>query len=118
MCSFSFSHDLDPGKALMSNSYRQIGGLCDDSRIGTPTFRYRLGSEALVLLVGNRRNNQLSCLDPTRFAQYKCRAHYGGDAPLHILRSTAIKSTVALCGAKRSIHAIDAYRVSMTAKHQ
>ena len=114
----SFSHDLDPGKTFVSHRDKQIGRLRHYRPIRTPTLHDRLNPKALMLLVGDRRNDQLSRLQSARVGQCERGAYHGRDATLHILGSAAVKSTVAFYRVEWGVHAINAHRVDMTTKHE
>ncbi len=72
----------------------QVGGFGDDRGVGRPFLDERVGADARVLLVDDRRHDQPPALEAA-FRRHARRVDHRGHAALHVLRSAAVQAPVA-----------------------
>ena len=77
----------------------------------------RVGAEARVLLVDDRRDDQTS-LPEAAIAREPRGVDHRGHAALHVLRAASIEPAVTLDGIERRGHAVDADGIDVPAQHQ
>ena len=109
--------DVNPGKPLVADGDLKIGGLGDDRAVSRPVPDERVGPDAGVLFVDNRRHNQPASRQPA-FGRETGRIDHGGHAALHVLGSAAIEPARSHVGSERRVHPLDTDGIHVTAEHQ
>ena len=91
--------DVDPRETLVRDGDLQVGRLGDDGAVGRPLADERVGAEAGVLFVDDRRHDQPV---PSRARAPPPDARgidHGGHAALHVLRAAAVEPADRISGA-------------------
>jgi len=109
--------DLTPGKSLVRDGDLEVRRFGDDGAVSPPARDERVRTDARVLLVDNRRNQQASCAKAA-FADEARRIDHRGHAALHILRAATVKTPVLLQRVERRGHPVHPHGVEVPAEHE
>ena len=96
----------------------EIGRLGHDGGIhGVPPDEIRR-AQAAVLLVGDRRDHQITTEPDTAIDQRLHRSHTRGQAPLHVMGASAVQPPATHDRGEWIRHPVDADRIGMAVEHQ
>ena len=109
---------LDPLESLVPRSHLQIGRLGDHCSIGTPALDERLGTQAHVLFVDHRRDDETAAGQSSTFGQHTSRTQHRREPALHVLSATAVEKTASTDRLKRHRHPCNANGVRVATEHQ
>ena len=93
--------ERDPLKAFVRDRHVETGRLGHDGRVGAPLRDQRLGADARVLFVDDRRDDDAAAIEATGLDDAADRANHRSDAALHVLRAAAVEAAVANLGFER-----------------
>jgi short-subunit dehydrogenase len=109
--------DLDPRETLVADADLQVRRLGDDRGVCGPRRHERVGADARVFFVDDRRDDEASPAEPAR-ENYPRRVDHCRDAALHVLRSATVDPPGAFGRIERRSHPFDADRIRVPAEHQ
>ena len=109
---------LEPRKTLVRKADVEGGRLGDDGRVRVVAGHEVLGSQARVLLVGDRRQQDFSAMRAPRLGQRLDCAHHRREAAFHIEGAAAVEPAVTNLARERFVHPPDVHRVRMGIEHE
>ena len=111
-----FDLDPRPDEALVRDGDRELGRLGDDGRVGLDGAKHLLDAEARVLLVGDRRDDDVAV--QAQRGGLAAGDEGRGDARLHVVGAAAVEPVALDARVVRCVHPPDAHRVDVPAEQQ